>query len=97
LSWPVVATAATATAAPLIFVLAAAVRAHRLRVVTGEGALVGSPGEVLAWRGQEGQVLVRGERWQARADAQLAPGQRVRVVARDRLVLAVETDADRPE
>ena len=76
--------------------LAAAVRAHRLRVVTGEGALLGSPGEVLAWEGQEGHVRVRGERWQARAAAQLAPGQRVRVVARDRLVLAVEPEADRP-
>ena len=96
LSWPVVATATAATAALLLVVLAAAVRAHRLRVVTGEGALLGSPGEVLAWEGQEGHVRVRGERWQARAPAQLAPGQRVRVVARDRLVLAVEPEADRP-
>jgi membrane-bound serine protease (ClpP class) len=96
LSWPVVATATAATAALLLGVLAAAVRAHRLRVVTGEGALLGSPGEVLTWDGQEGHVRVRGERWQARAPAQLAPGQRVRVVARDRLVLAVEPEADRP-
>src|SRR5215210_4715245 len=43
LSWPVVATATAATAALLLVVLAAAVRAHRLRVVTGEGALLGSP------------------------------------------------------
>ena len=96
LSWPVVATATAATAALLLVVLAAAVRAHRLRVVTGEGALLGSPGEVLTWGGQEGHVRVHGERWQARAAAQLAPGQRVRVVARDRLVLAVEPEADRP-
>jgi membrane-bound serine protease (ClpP class) len=96
LSWPVVATATAATAALLLVVLAAAVRAHRLRVVTGEGALLGSPGEVLAWEGQEGQVRVRGERWRARAAARLAPGQRIRVVARDRLVLAVEPEADRP-
>ena len=96
LSWPVVATATAATAALLLVVLAAAVRAHRLRVVTGEGALLGSPGEVLTWDGQEGHVRVHGERWQARAAGQLAPGQRVRVVARDRLVLAVEPEADRP-
>jgi membrane-bound serine protease (ClpP class) len=96
LSWPVVATATAATAALLLVVLAAAVRAHRLRVVTGEGALLGSPGEVLAWEGREGHVRVRGERWQARAAGQLAPGQHVRVVARDRLVLAVEPEADRP-
>ena len=96
LSWQVVAVATAATAALLIFVLAAAVRAHRLRVVTGEGGLLGSPGEVLTWDGQEGHVRVHGERWRARAAGQLAPGQRVRVVARDRLVLAVEPEADRP-
>ena len=96
LSWPVVATATAATAVLLLFVLAAAVRAHRLRVVTGEGALLGSPGEVLTWDGQEGHVRVHGERWRARAAGPLAPGQRVRVVARDRLVLAVEPEADRP-
>ena len=96
LSWQVVAVATAATAALLIFVLAAAVRAHRLRVVTGEGGLLGSPGEVLTWDGQEGHVRVHGERWRARAAGPLAPGQRVRVVARDRLVLAVEPEADRP-
>ena len=96
LSWPVVAVATAATAVLLLVVLAAAVRAHRLRVVTGEGALLGSPGEVLTWDGQEGHVRVHGERWRARAAGPLAPGQRVRVVARDRLVLAVEPEADRP-
>jgi membrane-bound serine protease (ClpP class) len=96
LSWQVVAVATAATAALLIFALAAAVRAHRLRVVTGEGGLLGSPGEVLTWDGQEGHVQVHGERWRARAAGPLAPGQRVRVVARDRLVLAVEPEADRP-
>jgi membrane-bound serine protease (ClpP class) len=96
LSWPVVATATAATAALLLVVLAAAIRAHRRRVVTGEAALLGSPGEVLTWDDQEGHVRVHGERWQARAAAQLAPGQRIRVVARDRLVLVVEPEADRP-
>jgi membrane-bound serine protease (ClpP class) len=96
LSWPVVAVATAATAGLLLVVLAAAIRAHRLRVVTGEAALLGSRGEVLVWAGQEGQILVHGERWQARAAAQLTPGQRIQVVARDRLVLLVEPEADRP-
>ncbi|HYZ32623.1 MAG TPA: nodulation protein NfeD [Crenalkalicoccus sp.] len=96
LSWPVVATATAATAALLLVVLAAAIRAHRHRVVTGEAALLGSPGEVLTWAGQEGEVWVHGERWRARAAAPLTPGQRVRVTARDRLVLVVEPGADRP-
>ena len=66
------------------------------RLVTGEAALLGSLGEVLSWAGQEGEVWVHGERWQARAAAQLVPGQRIRVVARNRLVLVVEPKPDRP-
>jgi membrane-bound serine protease (ClpP class) len=97
LSWPVVATATAATAGLLLVVLAAAIRAHRHRVVIGEAALLGRPGEVLTWAGQEGEVWVHGERWQARAAVPLTPGQRVRVAARNRLVLMVEPEADRPE
>jgi membrane-bound serine protease (ClpP class) len=97
LSWLVVATATAAIAGLLLVVLAAAIRAHRHRVVIGEAAFLGSPGEVLTWAGQEGEVWVHGERWQARAAAPLTPGQRVRVAARNRLVLMVEPEADRPE
>jgi len=60
--------------------------------VTGDTALRGITGTVLWWEGGRGEVHVHGENWQARADRPLAPGQRVRVVGRDRLILTVEPE-----
>jgi len=47
---------------------------------------------VLTWNGEEGDVQVLGERWRARSSAKLAPGQRVRVVARRDLLLLIEPE-----
>jgi membrane-bound serine protease (ClpP class) len=59
----------------------------RRRAVTGD--LVGKVGEVQ--HGAHGKwIRVHGENWQVRSAAPLASGQRVRVVARDGLVLDVE-------
>src|SRR3546814_10486167 len=49
LSLPVVLTAAAMSVALLAVMLAAVVRAHRRRVTTGESALIGALGEVVAW------------------------------------------------
>ena len=75
-----------------LLVLSLLIRARRRPVVTGEAALVGAAGKVLSWSGATGQVQVRGERWQARAEAPLASGQPVRVIGRRGLTLAVEPD-----
>lgn len=94
LSWPIVMAAATVSAGTLIIAATAVVRAHRRRVATGDTGLIGMTGEVLAWSDGHGQVHVQGERWAARADVVLAPRQRVRVVARERLTLVVEPAAE---
>lgn len=96
LSWPVIATAAAASAAFFLLAIGAAWRAHQRKTVTGDAALLGSAGHVVAWNGGRGLIQMPGERWQARADAPLAPGQRVRVVARDDLTLVVVPDAVSP-
>ncbi|QJP17519.1 nodulation protein NfeD [Starkeya sp. ORNL1] len=96
LSWPVIATAAAMSAAFFLLAIGAAWRAHRRTAVTGDAALLGSAGHVVAWDGGRGLIQMPGERWQARADAPLAPGQRVRVVARDDLTLVVVPDAVSP-
>jgi membrane-bound serine protease (ClpP class) len=93
-SIPVILTATVASALIVIIGLAAALRAHRRKIVTGEPALLGSHGQVLEWSGGHGQVLVHGERWQAHAATALAAGQRVRVKGRDGLDLLVEPDAE---
>jgi membrane-bound serine protease (ClpP class) len=90
LSPAVILTAAGFGAAFALLAGTAAVRARRRPVVTGSATLVGCSAEVRSWAGSRGQVEVHGERWQARATAPLAPGQRVRVVGREGLTLIVE-------
>jgi len=92
LSLPVVITATLASAALLGIMLVAVVRAHRRRSVAGGDALIGRRGKVLEWSHGRGMVQVAGERWQARGDAALHPGDSVRVRGRDALTLAVEPD-----
>ena len=65
-------------------------RARRRHVVTGTATLIGLPGRIIGWTGSEGEVLVQGERWRARATRPLQPGQSVRVIERDGLTLLVQ-------
>lgn len=96
LSLPVVLTASGVSLAFLTFVLAVAIRAHRLHAVSGAEGLIGEPGQVLSWSGSSGDVHVHGERWHARAagpsTASFATGTPVRVTGRDRLTLLVEPE-----
>ncbi len=97
LSLPVVLTATGLSVALLVVILAAVVRAHRRKVVSGGRAMVGETAQVLDWSGRAGHVLMQGERWRARADSALEPGTPVRVLERDDLVLTVEPDERHPE
>jgi membrane-bound serine protease (ClpP class) len=90
LSDGVVIGAAIGSAAVFLLLLAVGLRGRKRPVVTGGEALLGSEGETLSWQDREGRVRVKGEIWQARADAPLAAGSRVKVVGRDGLVLRVE-------
>lgn len=92
LSWPVVAVATLATAGFLTIALAAAWRAHRRAVVTGEQELIGATAEVLRWETDHGDVHVHGEIWRAlsAAPAPLAAGAKVRITGRTGLTLRVE-------
>ena len=75
---------------------AMALRARRGPVATGEEALVGVSGEVFA-AGPEGSwARIAGERWQVAAAGPLHTGQRVRVTARDGLILRVTPTQEPP-
>jgi len=89
LSWAVVASAAAVSLALFAIALAAVWRSHRRTVATGDAALVGSAGEVVRWGEQGGEIQVKGERWRATSAAPLAPGQRVRILARHDLTLVI--------
>ncbi len=69
-----------------------ALRARRRPVQGGMDDWVGAQGEVVAVEPDGAWALVRGERWRVRADAPLAPGQRVRVRAVHGLTLDVSAD-----
>ena len=97
--WPTIAAVALAGAALLSVLLAMAFRARHRPVVSGREHLVGASGEVLTQpdAGAPGYARVFGETWKVRAAAgrggpprMLAPGQRVRVVGVEGLVLVVE-------
>jgi membrane-bound serine protease (ClpP class) len=90
LSRGVLAGAVIGSAALVVVVLGFALRSRRRPVVTGGEALIGADGEAVSWRHGEGRVRVQGEIWLARSDAPLAAGSRVKVVARDGLVLRVK-------
>jgi membrane-bound serine protease (ClpP class) len=90
LSPAVVAGAAVVTAGLFLLVLSMLLRSRRRAVITGEEALAGAEGEAMSWQGSEGRVRVMGETWLARATRPVQPGTRVKVVARDGLVLIVE-------
>src|SRR5215470_671230 len=90
---PLIVGVAMATALFVIFVGGMAAKARTRPVVTGREELVGAGGEVIESAGDEAWARVRGETWRVRSRERLAPGNRVRVVAVDGLVLEVTPDS----
>ncbi|MEM8937646.1 MAG: nodulation protein NfeD [Pseudomonadota bacterium] len=74
----------------LAFILVALVASRSHGPMIGGEAIRKREGIVDEWDGEEGWVIVEGERWRARADKPLTPGDRVRVVEVDGLVLVVK-------
>lgn len=82
-SIPLVAGMGLAALAFSMLVLRLAVRNRGLRSHSGAEALIGETARVLDWSASSGQghVLLAGERWQARGQVALRPGEQVRVLA----------------
>ena len=73
-----------------VFLMTIALRARQAKIVTGEQGLVGEIGVVRSPLAPRGKVLVNGELWDAYSSAPLQPGEQVRVVRVNGLVLEVE-------
>ncbi|OFX02646.1 MAG: hypothetical protein A3E78_07965 [Alphaproteobacteria bacterium RIFCSPHIGHO2_12_FULL_63_12] len=71
----------------LIMIAVVGSRSHGPMI--GAEAIRRREGVVDDWHGKEGWVIVEGERWRARADKPLHPGDKVKVVEIDGLVLVV--------
>lgn len=64
---------------------------RRYRVSTGVEGMIGEVGEAVApVAATSGRVRVHGELWAARAEGEIAPGERIRIAAVDGLTLVVE-------
>lgn len=89
MSWAVIGPAAALTLglALLTGTYVWAARKNPPRV--GGAAMRGLPAEILDWQGGEGHVLAQGERWRAKADEPVAPGDSVEVTDVSDLVLTV--------
>jgi membrane-bound serine protease (ClpP class) len=96
LSWPIIVAIGVASFGFAILVARLAQTSHRRRVATGREEMIGSEGTVLEWSGTAGAVHIHGERWRARSDRALSPGERVSVVAVDGLTLDVRAPEAEP-
>ena len=92
LSTPLIMATAAITVAVVVLTVGAALRAHRMRRVSGKESMVGGRGQVVEALATEGRVLAFGEVWQARAEGgeSLEKGRRVRITRMDGLCLIVE-------
>ncbi|MER9999322.1 nodulation protein NfeD [Mesorhizobium sp. M0051] len=89
MSWAVIGTAAALTLG-LALLAGSYLWAARKRLPrVGAQAMHGLPAKILDWSGNEGHVLAQGERWRAKGDEPLAPGDSVEVADVSGLMLTV--------
>ncbi|MCV2868340.1 nodulation protein NfeD [Defluviimonas sp. WL0002] len=93
ISWWLIGTLAAISGAFLTLVLGYTVRIYRRRAVPADGRLVGSIAQVLDWSGRTGHVWAEGERWNATAQTEIAPGAAVEIQAIEGLTLIVRPGA----
>jgi membrane-bound serine protease (ClpP class) len=86
----VIAAILTVAGGFLALILFAVVGSRSHGPLIGAEAIRRREGVVDDWDGNEGWVIVEGERWRARADKPLSPGDKIRVVEVDGLVLVVK-------
>ena len=89
-SWQVVMVMTLLVVLFFLFVVGASIRAHMRRVGTGEQGLLQARGRALSALVPEGNVLVEGERWRARAvEGEIAEGEAIEVVGQEGFTLLV--------
>lgn len=89
ISWAVIGPAAALTLGLALLAGSYLWAARRNPPRIGGEAMRGLPVQILDWQGGEGHVLALGERWRAKADDPIAPGDRAEVTAVNDLVLTV--------
>ncbi len=85
-----IATIVAGVGAFLALILIAIVGSRSHGPMIGSEAIRRREGVVDDWNGKEGWVIIEGERWRARSDKPLQPGDKVKVIEIDGLVLIVK-------
>ncbi|MFD2052944.1 nodulation protein NfeD [Mesorhizobium calcicola] len=88
-SWAVIGPAAALTLGLALLTGTYLWTARKSLPRVGGEAMRGLSAEILDWQGGEGHVLAQGERWRAKADEPIAPGDSVEVTDVSDLVLTV--------
>jgi membrane-bound serine protease (ClpP class) len=91
-SMPLVYAFTGATLSIVLFLVFVITRSRRRRPSTGIDGLIDMKGEVVAWNGSEGKVLVHGEIWNAKGTSFFSKGDKVIVKIVDGMTLLVESD-----
>ena len=89
MSWAIIGAAAALTLGLALLTGSYLWAARRSLPRVGAQAMHGLPAQILDWSQGEGHVLAQGERWRAKADEPLAPGDSVEVAEVKDLVLMV--------
>ncbi len=89
-SLPLVIAFSLVSLAFFILVMRLFIRSRSAKVVTGAEEMVGAVGEVIELDEKESRVLCHGETWRATSESELKVGQKVQVVERHGLILAVK-------
>lgn len=90
ISWALIAPVAATTAMFSFIVVSLALRARKRPVVTGAEELIGSEGVILEVKENESWARVHSELWRVFSQKPITPGMKVKVTARQDLVLEVE-------
>ena len=88
--WALIVPLAIASGLFSFFVVGMAIKARARPVVTGAEEMIGATGEILGDMEHEGWARIHGEQWRVRSNVPLKRGSRVRVRARNGLILDVE-------
>ncbi len=90
ISWALIAPVAATTAAFSFMVVGLALRARKRPVITGAEQMIGAEGEILEVKDHEIWARVHSELWRVHSHEPLSPGMKIKVTARQDLVLEVE-------
>jgi membrane-bound serine protease (ClpP class) len=89
-SWSIIISIVSLVTLLAVFVVRKAVKAHRMKPVSGREGMLGEKGIADSAINTDGRVFVRGEYWDAWSDETIEQGERIVVIDVDGMMLKVK-------